>query len=71
MTKAGRRARRGLWDSGRGTSAGVLIFPLLGNLYVRRFVLGWKKLGLEESLGSHVTSTPTIDAACPGLCNLN
>ena len=26
--------------------------PLLANLYMRRFVLGWKMLGLERSLGS-------------------
>src|SRR5262249_49478658 len=26
--------------------------PLLANLYMRRFVLGWKMLGLEQSLGS-------------------
>jgi RNA-directed DNA polymerase len=27
------------------------ISPLLANLYMPRFVLGWKKLGLERSLG--------------------
>ncbi len=32
--------------------AGAPISPLLANLYMRRFVLGWKKLGLEASLGS-------------------
>jgi hypothetical protein len=26
--------------------------PLLANLYMRRFVLGWKMLGREQSLGS-------------------
>ena len=31
---------------------GVVYSPLLANLYMRRFVLAWKKLGLEQSLGS-------------------
>jgi hypothetical protein len=29
---------------------------LLANLYMRRFVLGWKKLGLERSLGSRIVT---------------
>ena len=33
-----------------------VISPLLANLYRRRFVLGWKKLGLEESLGSRIVT---------------
>jgi RNA-directed DNA polymerase len=37
-------------DSGRGTPQGAPISPLLSNLYMRRFVLGWKKLGWEEKL---------------------
>jgi len=32
------------------------ISPLLSNLYMRRFVLGWKKLGLERSLGSRIVT---------------
>jgi hypothetical protein len=34
-------------DEGRGTPQGAPISPLLSNLYMRRFVLGWKKLGYE------------------------
>ena len=30
--------------------------PLLANLYMRRFVLGWKKLGLERSLGTRLVT---------------
>ena len=33
-----------------------VISPLLANLYMRRFVLGWKKLGLERSLGSRIVT---------------
>jgi RNA-directed DNA polymerase len=43
-------------DSGRGIPQGSPISPLLANIYMRRFVLGWKKLGLEESLGSHIVT---------------
>src|SRR6266481_3522535 len=32
------------------------ISPLLANLYMRRFVLGWKKLGLEHSLGTRIVN---------------
>jgi hypothetical protein len=43
-------------DSGRGIPQGSPISPLLANLYMRRFVLGWKKLGLEESLGTRIVT---------------
>jgi len=43
-------------DSGRGIPQGSPISPLLANLYMRRFVLGWKKLGLERSLGSRIVT---------------
>ena len=37
-------------DEGRGTPQGSPISPLLSNLYMRRFVLGWKALGHERRL---------------------
>jgi len=40
----------------RGIPQGSPISPLLANLYMRRFVLGWKKLGLEQSLGSRIVT---------------
>jgi group II intron reverse transcriptase/maturase len=43
-------------DSGRGIPQGSPISPLLANLYMRRFVLGWKKLGLEQRLGSRIVT---------------
>jgi group II intron reverse transcriptase/maturase len=41
-------------DGRRGIPQGSPISPLLANLYMRRFVLGWKKLGLDERLGSRI-----------------
>jgi group II intron reverse transcriptase/maturase len=43
-------------DSSRGIPQGSPISPLLANVYMRRFVLGWKKLGLEKSLGSRIVT---------------
>jgi RNA-directed DNA polymerase len=43
-------------DNRRGTPQGSPISPLLANLYMRRFVLGWKMLGLERSLGSRIVT---------------
>ncbi len=43
-------------DHRRGIPQGSPISPLLANLYMRRFVLGWKKLGLERSLGSRIVT---------------
>ena len=43
-------------DSRRGIPQGSPISPLLANLYMRRFVLGWKMLGLEQSLGSRIVT---------------
>jgi group II intron reverse transcriptase/maturase len=39
-----------------GIPQGSPISPLLANLYMRRFVLGWKMLGLERSLGSRIVT---------------
>jgi RNA-directed DNA polymerase len=43
-------------DNRRGIPQGSPISPLLANLYMRRFVLAWKKLGLERSLGSRIVT---------------
>jgi len=43
-------------DNRRGIPQGSPISPLLANLYMRRFVLGWKMLGLEQSLGSRIVT---------------
>lgn len=43
-------------DEGRGTPQGAPISPLLSNLYMRRFVLGWKKLGHEKRLQAYIVN---------------
>jgi len=43
-------------DQRRGIPQGSPISPLLANLYMRRFVLGWEQLGLERSLGSRIVT---------------
>jgi len=43
-------------DEGRGTPQGSPISPLLSNLYMRRFVLGWKKLGHEKRLQAYIVN---------------
>ena len=43
-------------DQRRGIPQGSPLSPLLANLYMRRFVLGWKKLGLEQSLGARLVT---------------
>ena len=43
-------------DNRRGIPQGSPISPLLANIYMRRFVLGWKKLGLEQRLGSRIVT---------------
>jgi group II intron reverse transcriptase/maturase len=37
-------------DEGRGSPQGAPISPLLANVYMRRFVLGWKTLGYQAQL---------------------
>ena len=43
-------------DEGRGTPQGSPISPVLSNLYMRRFVLGWKKLGYEKRWNAHIVN---------------
>jgi group II intron reverse transcriptase/maturase len=43
-------------DEGRGTPQGAPISPLLSNLYMRRFVLGWKRLGYEERWKAYIVN---------------
>jgi RNA-directed DNA polymerase len=43
-------------DEGRGTPQGSPVSPLLSNLYMRRFVLGWKKLGHEKRMKAYIVN---------------
>ncbi len=43
-------------DEGRGSPQGSPISPLLSNIYMRRFVQGWKKLGYERRLGAYIVN---------------
>lgn len=43
-------------DNKRGIPQGSPISPLLSNLYMRRFVLGWQKLGYAERFGAQIVN---------------
>jgi len=43
-------------DQGRGTPQGAPISPLLSNLYMRRFVLGWKTLGHQQKFQARIVN---------------
>jgi RNA-directed DNA polymerase len=43
-------------DEGRGTPQGAPLSPLLANLYMRRFVLGWKVQGNQRRLDAHIVN---------------
>lgn len=43
-------------DNSRGTPQGGVISPLLANIYFRRFILAWKKFGLEQRTDSVIVN---------------
>jgi RNA-directed DNA polymerase len=43
-------------DEGRGTPQGSPISPLLANIYMRRFVLGWKAAGHDRTLRAQIVN---------------
>ena len=43
-------------DEKRGLPQGSPLSPLLSNLYMRRFVMGWKRLGYEQRFGGRVVA---------------
>ena len=50
-----KRTTRGR-DERRRISQGSPLSPLLSNLYMRRFVLGWKRLGYAERFRAHIVN---------------
>jgi group II intron reverse transcriptase/maturase len=55
--KRGRKTRTtAARDQRRGIPQGSPLSPLLANLYMRRFVLGWRKLGLGQRLGTRLVT---------------
>jgi group II intron reverse transcriptase/maturase len=54
-------------DSGRGIPQGSPISPLLANLYMRRFVLGWRTTG-RNALARIVTYTDDLVICAGGAC---
>jgi RNA-directed DNA polymerase len=43
-------------DEGKGTPQGAPLSPLLSNLYLRRFLLGWKVLGHERRFAARIVN---------------
>jgi len=43
-------------DEGRGSPQGSPLSPLLSNIYMRRFIAGWKTLGHERRLDAHIVN---------------
>jgi RNA-directed DNA polymerase len=43
-------------DEGRGTPQGSPLSPLLSNVYMRRFVYGWKTLGHQRRLQAYIVN---------------
>ncbi len=43
-------------DTRQGIPQGSPVSPLFSNIYMRRFVLGWKQTGLEHRLGAQIVS---------------
>lgn len=54
--KGGKRRTTANRDSKRGIPQGSPISPLLANLYMRRFILGWRNLGYAGRYGAQIVN---------------
>jgi RNA-directed DNA polymerase len=54
--QGGKRCTTHAKDTKRGITQGSPISPLLANIYMRRFVLAWKKYKLDERLGTRIVT---------------
>jgi RNA-directed DNA polymerase len=54
--RGGKRRTTRNRDEGRGTPQGAPLSPLLSNLYMRRFILGWKVLGHERRFEAYIVN---------------
>jgi RNA-directed DNA polymerase len=43
-------------DGKRGSPQGSPISPLLSNVYMRRFIVGWKQLGMQHRWSAHIVN---------------
>jgi RNA-directed DNA polymerase len=53
-------------DEGRGSPQGSPLSPLLANVYMRRFIVGWKILGHEQRFDAHIVNY--ADDCAPRRC---
>lgn len=56
LSAIGKRRSTQNRDTARGTPQGSPISPLLANVYMRRFILGWQRLGLQQRFGAHIVN---------------
>jgi len=54
--KGGKTLSRANRDNKRGTPQGSPISPLMSNLYMRRFIEGWRRLGFERRWSAHIVN---------------
>jgi RNA-directed DNA polymerase len=54
--KGGKKRTTQSRDEKRGTPQGSPLSPLLANIYMRRFILGWSKLGYAERFGALIVN---------------
>lgn len=56
-------------DTRMGIPQGSPLSPLLSNIYMRRFIAGWKSLGIEQRLGARIVNYADDLVICCKGCN--